>query len=189
MTASGRYVDLLDPRPDDITIEDIAGALARQCRFGGHAAGFYSVAQHCVLVHDLVSPQAHQDQARAHALLHDAHEAYTGDITRPVSLALATLAGGDAVATLRDLVDRAVHKAFGLAWPPPPAIAAEIEAADLTALATERRDLMPADDPTTAPPPFAWPDTTPHPDSIHPLPWQHAEQLFLDRFAQLGLPR
>lgn len=69
----------LDPRPEEIHIEVIAGALSRICRFGGHTSAFYSVAQHSVLV------SRHCDPADALVgLLHDAAEAYLGDLIRPL---------------------------------------------------------------------------------------------------------
>jgi hypothetical protein len=78
-TRSGKQVSLLNPQADTICIEDIAHSLSMQCRFNGHTRQFYSVAQHCVLLSDLVP----QDCAGL-ALMHDAGEAYTGDITTPV---------------------------------------------------------------------------------------------------------
>lgn len=70
---------ILDPRPEDVDIKDIAHSLAMKCRYGGHCAYFYTVAEHSVLVSHVVP--AHLALA---ALLHDAAEAYTGDIMRPI---------------------------------------------------------------------------------------------------------
>lgn len=77
---SGGRLDLLDPRAEDININDIAHALSLICRFNGHTRRFYSVAEHSVLVSRLVDRPEH----RLRALLHDAAEAYLGDITRPL---------------------------------------------------------------------------------------------------------
>ena len=52
-TYSGRLVDVLNPKPGDIAPEDIAHALACTCRFNGHSRGFYSVAQHSMLVAEI----------------------------------------------------------------------------------------------------------------------------------------
>jgi uncharacterized protein len=79
MTQSGKMVHLLDPKPSDVSIEDVAHALARICRFGGHSPQHLSVAQHSVLVSRLVPPEQARD-----ALLHDASEAYIGDIVSPL---------------------------------------------------------------------------------------------------------
>lgn len=76
-TVSGRAVDLERPTPDDILIGDIACGLSRICRYYGQLRQFYSVAQHSLIVASLVEPQY-----RLAALLHDASEAYLGDISR-----------------------------------------------------------------------------------------------------------
>ena len=81
-TFTGRQFWPLDPRPEEVCIEDIAHALANICRFGGHCKRFYSVAQHSILVADLVAQV--EPQFRLAALLHDAPEAYIGDMVRPL---------------------------------------------------------------------------------------------------------
>lgn len=85
-TYSGRKVDPLNIKPDDISIYDIAHALSLKCRYTGHCPWFYSVAQHSVLVaQHCVTGLAHD---RLWALLHDSAEAYLADLARPVKLAL-----------------------------------------------------------------------------------------------------
>lgn len=69
----------LDPRVDEILLEDIAHSLSKICRYNGHSVDHYSVAEHSVLVSRHVRPEN-----RLQALLHDAPEAYLGDIIRPV---------------------------------------------------------------------------------------------------------
>jgi len=76
---SGKCIDLANPRPEDIEIRDIAWSLAHTIRFNGHLEYQISVAQHSICVAQLVP--AH---LRLAALLHDALEAYLGDIVRPV---------------------------------------------------------------------------------------------------------
>lgn len=76
---TGRDVSLLWPDADAIAIEDIACALSRQCRFVGHTAWHYSVAQHSIAASHLVP-----DDAALWALLHDAPEAYLGDVSAPL---------------------------------------------------------------------------------------------------------
>lgn len=78
-TYSGRRFYPLDPRTEDFDIGDIAHALSNVCRFAGHSARFYSVAQHCYLVSKAVPPALAMV-----GLLHDAAEAYIGDMVRPL---------------------------------------------------------------------------------------------------------
>jgi len=82
-TVSGAYLDPMAPDPDHVRVEDIAHALSHQCRFGGHAPYFFSVAQHSVEVAHRVP-----DTLRLQALLHDASEAYLVDVPRPVKARL-----------------------------------------------------------------------------------------------------
>lgn len=121
---SGRRLDLLDPSPLDIEIEDIAHGLARVARWNGQTKGdhAFSVAQHCVLVeaiHAHVTPAASLEERRA-ALLHDAAEYVVGDMISPFKAAL----GLDYKAFEKRLM-AAIHLRFGL----PAAVAPELEAA------------------------------------------------------------
>ena len=78
-TFTGKRFYPEDPKPEDITIEDLAHALANTCRWGGHTDVFYSVAQHSVLT-SLVADRPY----RRGMLLHDGAEAYVGDLPRPL---------------------------------------------------------------------------------------------------------
>lgn len=78
-TRKGNRVSVQNPQPDQFDIEDIAYALSNTCRFNGHCSGFLSVAEHCVLVSERL-PRALQ----LAGLLHDATEAYLGDIPSPI---------------------------------------------------------------------------------------------------------
>jgi hypothetical protein len=77
--ASGVLINLHNPTVDMICIEDIASALSKVCRFGGHSNDFYSVAQHSVVVASLAPEYLCRE-----ALLHDAAEAYLGDVIKPL---------------------------------------------------------------------------------------------------------
>jgi 5'-deoxynucleotidase YfbR-like HD superfamily hydrolase len=79
MGATGNLVDPFNIRVEDISIEDIAHHLGRICRFNGAVTGFYSVADHCIKISNRAS-----EENKLWGLLHDAAEAYLGDITRPV---------------------------------------------------------------------------------------------------------
>lgn len=81
VTHSGKQFDFHNPTPDMVCIEDIAHALSMSCRFGGHTQYHYSVAQHSMNVALLV-PQEH----KLVALLHDATEAYIGDMVSPLKV-------------------------------------------------------------------------------------------------------
>lgn len=78
-TRTGRKIDITKVKPEDIEIEDIAHALSQICRFNGHTSCFYSVAQHSVRVSMSVAPPFALE-----GLLHDAAEAYLGDMVRPL---------------------------------------------------------------------------------------------------------
>ena len=82
-TVSGQIVELVNPNPEQIFTADIGHALSQVCRFAGHTSRFYSVAQHSVLVPHLVPKEYALE-----GLLHDAAEAYIGDVARPLKRAL-----------------------------------------------------------------------------------------------------
>ena len=85
-TFTGRKVDIFHPSPEMVDIEDIAHALSMTCRFGGHCRDFYSVAEHSVLVEQIGRHALHCTFSRISMLLllHDAAEAYIGDIITPI---------------------------------------------------------------------------------------------------------
>lgn len=119
----------LDPRPDDVYVEDIAHALSNMCRFAGHTKDFYSVAQHSWLVSYLVP-----DYMALTGLFHDASEAYCVDLPRPIKHSGAL----DAYKAIEELNEVAISKALGIFFPFPK----EIKEADIRALVTEQRDLF-----------------------------------------------
>lgn len=87
-TISGRRVSVLDPQPEEIFLEDIIPTIAKQCRFNGHCSEFYSVAQHCVLGAQFALFHWDNEEIAREFLLHDATEAYMGDLIRPVKVML-----------------------------------------------------------------------------------------------------
>ncbi len=112
-TYTGRLVDLSRPDPDDICIDDIAWHLSRIGRFGGatNSENVYTVAQHSVLVLNRVkqSMQVPGNSLLMTALLHDAHEAYMGDIVWPMSNLLDLCAP---IERLKSRLQRAIHVAL-----------------------------------------------------------------------------
>lgn len=80
-TYTGRKVSFSDPRPEQFCIEDIAHALSQVCRYAGNSRIFYSVAEHSVRVATRLPPEL-----KLAGLLHDAAEAYLGDVPKPAKL-------------------------------------------------------------------------------------------------------
>ncbi len=141
-TFSGRRIDLLYPDPAQIVLPDIAKGLSGTNRFTGHTLHIENVARHSIYVMMLVEELYPDDHLLiALALAHDVHEAYTGDISRPMKLALREL-GCEALDLIEALVQGTCLIALGL---PPPTEAQKviIKAADTRMLATERAALMP----------------------------------------------
>jgi hypothetical protein len=167
---SGAYFDLARPDPASVDIEDIAHALSLLCRFTGHCPRFYSVAQH--------SWEMSWNIASEHALaalLHDASEAYLGDVSAPLK------ALPPEYRALEERVQRAIAERFSLPWPFPE----EVKRADLRMLATERRDLLQNDDDWSVLRGVA-PFDSGLDGREDPALWR---KFFLRRFHQLGKPR
>lgn len=173
LTSTGKHYNFLEPAPDSICIEDIANSLSNQCRFTGHTVEgtpvlrvFYSVAQHSVLASYCVPRHL-----ALKTLLHDAEEAYLGDMSTPLKQFFPFFK------TLSKRAHEAVFAHFGLTPEMPP----KIKNADLVLLATEKRDLMPEDT-------HVWgilEGVEPMPERIRPLLPQAAMELFMARFNEL----
>ncbi|MCY4471137.1 MAG: hypothetical protein OXC08_20670 [Thiotrichales bacterium] len=131
ISRSGVQWDVLDMRAEDIEWPDVAESLSKTCRFNGHCRHFYSVAQHSQYVADLLP-----HKYRLYGLLHDAHEAWTGDIIRPVKNLL-----GDVIKDIENRLDVLIYQRAGLPYPDQ-GIKALVKEADLRMLETERRDLI-----------------------------------------------
>src|SRR5581483_7354063 len=85
---SGRYLDLADPRPDQFAFADIAGGLSKICRFGGQINHFYSVAEHCWHCCKLAGADGQCLETQVAVLMHDAAEAFCGDVVKPLKIML-----------------------------------------------------------------------------------------------------
>lgn len=107
-TVSGIEVDLLNPTFDMINIDDIAHALAMQVRYNGHVRQFYSVAQHSVLASHMV-----EDKYMLTTLMHDAAEAYLGDVVSPLKKLLPYYSSIEAT------FEKIIAQKFGLIYPFP----------------------------------------------------------------------
>lgn len=129
--------DLEDPQPDMVFIEDIAESLSKLCRFSGHCSKFYSVAEHSIRVafgefDDPNETVAWFERFGLEGLLHDAAEAYIGDLTSP----LKSLLPG--IGAIERRIDAVIREKFEL----PAQISQEVAAADIRALAGESMQLF-----------------------------------------------
>jgi hypothetical protein len=166
---SGNYFDYTRPHECDLYIEDIAHALSHICRFGGHTREFYSVAQHSVLVSQIMPDVP---QALMAGLLHDAAEAFVGDIPRPLKNLLPDFK------VIERRVEEAIFPIFGVPYPLPNFV----KHGDLVLLATEQRDLMPEHDDEWA----LIKNITPLEQRIQPMTSRQAFRAFLERYEELG---
>jgi len=180
---SGRRLDLLDPSPLDVEIEDIAHGLARVARWNGQTKGPhpFSVAQHSVLVERLVhelSPRLGRE-GRLMALLHDSPEYVIGDLISPFKAAV----GIDYKAFERKLLT-AIHLRFGLPPVPPADLVRLLKKADIISAFCEATQLA-GFEPGAARRHFGRPPESVRIPRLTPLPPEEAQAQFLDRFKRL----
>ncbi|AVO51243.1 phosphohydrolase [Ectopseudomonas mendocina] len=218
LTNSARAFDLLNPRAENVLTTDIAHALSLVCRFNGHCAWHYSVAQHSLLVAYIIEKEGGTPEEQLAGLLHDAAEAYISDLTRPLKLLLIeaarqrqiawiyfvgqvsaqshavsldaaatrilTTAEREGVSLLLDTYHQieqriwlAIAERFDLA----PELPECVKHADMIALATEKRDLLPEH-------PAPWEcleGYAPLPERIGKYQHEAVRQQFHDRLLQL----
>jgi uncharacterized protein len=175
-TVSGRWVNPFDPDQSQLDAGDIARALANVCRFGGHARSFYSVAQHSVIVSELVEQRGGDAEDVFAALMHDATEAYLGDMPHPLKHRSPL---GAAFREAEAHLEQALRERFRIKADVP-----EIKRADRSLLATERRAFSAED--------WHWPEL----DDVEPLdleltgwPPDEAARRFAQRYAELDARR
>lgn len=162
-TFTGKLVDLANFTEGDVRLLDISHALSCINRYTGHTITPYSVAQHSVMVSKLCEPQD-----ALWGLLHDASEAYLGDVARPLKALLPDYV------ELEQHVQKTIGRHFGMSWPMPKSV----KVADNRALIAEKRALMSVEhdwgieaDPVMVP--------------INPYCWQQARQMFENRFREI----
>jgi len=182
---SGRRLDLLDPSPLDVEIEDIAHGLARVARWNGQTKGphAFSVAQHSVLVERLaveLSPGGLTADARLMALLHDAPEYVVGDLISPFKAAV-----GFSYKDLELRLLAAIHIRFGLPPKPPQALQVLFKKADTLSAYFEATQLA-GFEPVEARRYFGTPPRTMKTPRLVPLPTAEAQAQFLERFRRLA---
>ncbi len=171
-TNSNKAFSFVDPRPGQVCIEDIAHALSLLCRYTGHSNRFYSVGQHSLLVAHL-TPKPF----KLEALLHDAPEAYIGDISSPLKQLLLDYQ------RIEHNVTRVVRGRFNL----PPGETPCVKRADTHALAIERASLLP-DEPFCA---WDWIDemgfnTDGYEDWLAPMTPEEVKEEFMVKYFELG---
>lgn len=169
-TYSGRYIDLLNPKCSDIDIQDIAHHLSMICRFNGACSRFYSVAEHSYHVTSLAPVNLQQA-----ALLHDAAEAYLGDLTGPLKKLLPEFK------RIEENLQRVIFGRFGIDLTADDK--RQIKRLDLKMLGVERMSLMPRDGSswvsleTISIPKF----------SITPATQEEAKKMFLNAVEIIGI--
>lgn len=162
-----------DPRVEDVRLADIAHALSQTCRFSGNCDRFYSVAEHSVYVSQCVPPEHALD-----ALMHDAEEAYIGDMTRPVKEIFRShgITLFDELAALNWSV---IAEKFGLS----PELPECVHIADSRVLLAEKEQIRgPSPDHWTG---YRLEGLTPAPVTIRGLAPPAARMLFMHRFGEL----
>jgi uncharacterized protein len=175
-TVSGRRVNPFDPDPEQLDAGDIGRSLANQCRFGGHCRVFYSVAQHSVIVSRLVEERSGDAEDAFAALMHDAAEAYLGDMPHPLKHRSPL---GAAFREAEEHLEEAIRVRFDIESRSP-----EIKRVDRALLATERRAFSAET--------WHWPEL----DGVEPLDLEltawapdRAAAAFSERFAELDARR
>ncbi len=172
MTTSGNYFNFENPDPDSFTIDDIAYALSNICRYGGHCKPFYSVAQHSVYVSKIVQPVY-----ALHGLLHDAQEAFVGDIPSPLKRMLPEYH------VIEKRAEEVIAEKFNITWDKDNK--KFVKHADLIALRTERELLLPKGTEGDA---WWWvieQGIELSDEPIVPLYSDEAEESFMERFIEL----
>lgn len=168
---SGLPFFLFDPQPLDFEPFEIALALSHVCRFTGHVRRFYSVAQHSVLVSLWLDAHGFHELA-PWGLMHDAAEAYIGDMVRPLKREMPEFK------RIEKRIERQIARRWDLAWPMPP----PVKQADNAVLMSERNSLKRKMD-------RRWREegVQPWPPVIVPMPPVVARDAFLERGIELDL--
>jgi len=184
---SGRRLDLLDPSPLDIELDDIAHGLARVARWNGQTKGahIFSVAQHSLLVEALARAKVPglDRRARLALLLHDAPEYVVGDMISPFKAVI-----GDSYKAVETRLLSAIHVRFGLPAKLPETITALIKSADRAAAYLEATRLAGFEEAEARkffgqPPTFS---AALERDSLTPWPAGSAEKRFFDQVEKIA---
>lgn len=167
LTYSGNLFDYINPHASQFNILDIAHGLSKQSRFSGQTKDFYSVAQHSVIVSHLVP-----EEDALKGLLHDAPEAFLGDVPSPLKQLLPDYK------KLEESIEKVVFNKYGFEHLPK-----SVKEADKIALVTEKRDLCNRKNYGEYSKLF--PNIKPSSIYISPLSWENSKQIFLQRFVSI----
>jgi len=164
-TYTGKQFFPLAPKIDQICIEDIAQSLGKICRFNGHTLKFYSVAEHSIYVSHYAS-----EKNSLWGLLHDAAEAYLGDIVRPLKPFL------NGYKEIEKNLSKCIAKKFNLEWPMPE----EIKQIDIAILHDESIQVM-------GKKPQAWSQLSLSPLGVRIIGFDYSDatRIFLERYQEL----
>lgn len=170
-TSQGRRISILNPREEDIYIDDIACAISKQCRYNGSVIDFYSVAQHCILGAWIAQEKFGSKELAKEFLLHDASEAYIGDMIRPLKIHIPIFL------EIEERFNTAIANKFGV----PAVMSKEIKLIDNIMLAWEKRTLLPNSEVWSGLPEIE----EYHLRDIVPWPWETAKNAYLHAFEVL----
>ena len=161
----GEFFDILSPENSEYSIDVVATALSNLCRYTGHVVRFYSVAEHCVLVSRIVPPRFALE-----GLLHDASEAFVGDVSSPLKKLLPDYQ------KIEDNIQADIARRFNLEYPFPECI----HKADKQLYWSERKVIAPAVD-------ALWNKEFRASKKVEPQGWTpaRAKREFLKRFEEL----
>jgi hypothetical protein len=163
---SGEYLNLLDPQSSKFSIEDIAHGLSMTCRFNGQCDAFYSVAEHCVVMSEMV-----QKDYKLEALMHDASEAFLGDIVTPLKKILPAY----------QVIEKSFERQIALRYGLPMKMSPQVKKADTRMCVTEQQQLMNNKD--------VWrddmKDVLPYDIELSCWSWPVAKQMFLMTYERL----
>lgn len=169
-TYTGRWIDPLDLKPEDVCIEDIAGHLGNQCRWSGGTREFFSVAQHSVICSHMV-----EEDIAWEALHHDDAEYILQDMAKPLKNHKHL---GRAYRGLEKRIEKVIAEVFNLIYPFPPGV----KVADTILLVTEARDLVHGTDDWTY-----YKDIVPADFKIVPWSPRRSRKEFMLRYEVLNL--
>lgn len=173
-TYTGKWFDLAAPRAEQVDIRDIAHHISILGRFTGATRSLYSVAEHSLIVHDLMVADGLHPELCLAGLMHDGHEAYIGDLSSPIKQIL-----GATWRVVEDRIQDVVMRALEVHWDQ--AVAALVKRYDMVARRSEAHALMESRGMD-----WEWDDDTPLVKDVGIVPYlpKAAEAMFLSVYSK-----